>query len=460
MNIICFQDEVHLAHCHTHNPGKVIINLQECILCQRKLPSEYLSSGQAGRACILSLANEIEGNDERACRVLQLTSEEKELMKYHSKSCYRRFQRDVEKKRTSSPPDEAKSACKPGTSTSEDNCHIQRRSKRIKLTSTTINVCIICGSAVKTIKQKKVHKLLYGDTVCFTYPHNKRLSQMVFATQNVSPQCLVESLRVSPVKQVARELGQELKSYNFGLQQSFCDPQELQLSSNILLKNQPVLWKEFCLFLFEEKNISQAKTDVVFQIIHYLMTGGKEPTPFHIMVAEAIHSMTRSKELITALNHHGICASYNTIRRIDVDIAEQIIATANDNRVPIPPVLEATSPLNGAMDNFDRNESTLAGTASSHDTILVLFQNVPLQLQKPLSEGQISTRPVSLSTRTSVKLRSTVSCQQLIRMETMKTRGEVGEDYSAIESPFRSTPKSTASAPDVLYEVECRLTRH
>lgn len=575
MNIICFQDEVHLAHCHTHNPGKVIINLQECILCQRKLPSEYLSSGQAGRACILSLANEIEGNDERACRVLQLTSEEKELMKYHSKSCYRRFQRYVEKKRTSSPPDEAKSACKPGTSTSEDNCHVQRRSKRIKLTPTTINVCIICGSAVKTIKQKKVHKLLrvsekpmaqkllnaakllkdrvyiqtlsmcgtedvlaaefeyhtccckeyfntynakieeilrdveeehcvsagdeslktqflslgldfnskayslssirdklndivtvpvsnrtvkhliitlYGDTVCFTYPHNKRLSQMVFATQNASPQCLVESLRVSPVKQVARKLGQELKSYNFGLQQSFCDPKDLQLSSNILLKNQPVLWKEFCLFLFEEKDISQAKTGVVFQILHYLMTGGKEPTPFHIMVAEAIHSMTRSKELITTLNHHGICASYNTIRRIDVDIAEQIITTANDNRVPIPPVLEAISPLNGAMDNFDRNESTLAGTASSHDTILVLFQNVPLQLQKPLSEGQISTRPVSLSTRTSVKLRSTVSCQQLIRMERMKTRGEVGEDYSAIESPFRSTPKSTASAPDVLYD--------
>ena len=128
MNIICFQDEVHSAHCHMHNPGKVIINLQECILCQRKLLSEYLSSGQAGRACIFSLANEIEGNDAQACRVLQLTSEEKELMKYHSKSCYRRFQRDVEKKRTSSPPDEEKSACKPGTSMSEDNCHVHRRS--------------------------------------------------------------------------------------------------------------------------------------------------------------------------------------------------------------------------------------------------------------------------------------------------------------------------------------------
>ena len=278
-----------------------------------------------------------------------------------------------------------------------------------------LNEIVTVPVANRTVKHLIIK--LYGDTVCFMYSQIKRLSQMVFSTRNASPQCLVESLRVSPVKQVARELAQELKSYHFGLLESFCEPQDLKLSSNILLENQPPIWKEFYSCLFKENDISQARTDVVFQILHYLMTGGKEPTPFHIMVAEAIHSMTRSKELITALNHHGICASYNTIRRIDVDIAEQIITTTNDSRVPIPPVLEATSPLNGAMDNFDRNENTLAGTASTHDTILVLFQNVPLQLQKPLSEGQISTRPPYLSSRTSVKLRSTVSCQQLIKME-------------------------------------------
>ena len=80
------------------------------------------------------------------------------------------------------------------------------------------------------------------------------------------------------------------------------------------------------------------------------------------MIAEGIYGLTRSKELVTALNRHGICASYDTVRRIDVDLAERIISIAGDNRVPLPPVLEATSPLNGAMDNFDRNESTLAGT--------------------------------------------------------------------------------------------------
>ena len=92
------------------------------------------------------------------------------------------------------------------------------------------------------------------------------------------------------------------------------------------------------------------------------------------MVAQGVHSLTRSKELVTTLSHHRVCVSYNTVKRIDVDLAEQIIATAGDNRVPLPTVLEETSPLNRALDNFDRNESTLARTGSTHDTISKMFQ--------------------------------------------------------------------------------------
>ena len=109
-------------------------------------------------------------------------------------------------------------------------------------------------------------------------------------------------------------------------------------------------------------------------------------------------------ELITALCQHGVCVSYNTDRRIDVDLAEQVVATAGANRVPHPRVFEATSPLNGELDNFDRNESTLARIGSSHNTILVLFQNVPLKLMKPPRENEISTRFLATGSRTTVKL--------------------------------------------------------
>lgn len=273
---------------------------------------------------------------------------------------------------------------------------------------------------------------LYGGAVCFTYPSNKRISQMVLAT-NSSPGALVESLRVSPLQQVATELEHELKQYSFGLKKSLCEPRDLQLSMDAFTMNQPPKWAEFCSYVFKGKKTSQLKKDVVFQIMHYILSDGKEPTPFHVAVAQAVHSLTRSKELVTALNHHGICVSYNTVKRIDVDLAEQVIATAGNNRVPLPPIFEGRSPLNGALDNFDRNESTLAGKGSTHDTILVLFQNVPSNLEKPSQGSEISTRPLISKSRTTVKLRSTVGCQQLIRMGPVKERGEISPSYTVSE---------------------------
>ena len=76
----------------------------------------------------------------------------------------------------------------------------------------------------RSVKQLIIE--LYGDTVCFTYPCNKRKSQMVLRT-NSSPKPLVESLRVSPAQKVATELAQELKEYSFGLKISLCEPQDL-----------------------------------------------------------------------------------------------------------------------------------------------------------------------------------------------------------------------------------------
>jgi len=165
------------------------------------------------------------------------------------------------------------------------------------------------------------------------------MSQMVLSTKS-SPEALVESLRMSPVQQAANELAQELKEYNFGLQKSLCEPQDLELSMESFNDNPPPKWTEFCLSMFKEKTTPQLKMNTVFQILHYILTNGKEPTPFHVMVAQAVHSLTRSRELVTALNHHGICISYNTVRRIDVDLAELIISAAGDNRVPFVPFLK------------------------------------------------------------------------------------------------------------------------
>ena len=42
------------------------------------------------------------------------------------------------------------------------------------------------------------------------------------------------------------------------------------------------------------------------------------------------------------------------------------------------------------------------------------FQNVPINLEKPPQEHEISVRPLATQSRTTVKLRSQVKCQQII----------------------------------------------
>ena len=91
---ISLQDEVQLtAPC----AAPKAINLDECILCQKKKRSEYLSSGETGRSCIVSLAKQTESCDIWAARVCQLTVLEHGIIKYHASSCYRNFQRDMAK---------------------------------------------------------------------------------------------------------------------------------------------------------------------------------------------------------------------------------------------------------------------------------------------------------------------------------------------------------------------------
>ncbi|KAI4823606.1 hypothetical protein KUCAC02_012184 [Chaenocephalus aceratus] len=224
------------------------IDLEECILCQKKNRSEYLSSGEIGRGYIVSLAKQTESNDTRAARVLRLTVQEQGIMKYHTSSCYRSFQRDMAKTDSITQPLEQSEPSQQGPV----NDTSERHSKRFK-SSVTTDVCIFCGSDCKTFKQKKIHTLfricerpmtqkllhvamlfkvhaytetaamcklddvfasahsltsirdrlnegsagivsnrtvkqliieMYGDAVCFTYPSNKRISQMVLCTNS------------------------------------------------------------------------------------------------------------------------------------------------------------------------------------------------------------------------------------------------------------------------------------
>ena len=144
-----FQDEVCLtAPCAAL---KLQINLEKCILCQKKkTSSEYLSSGEIGRRNIVSLAK-IAENDPRASRVLQLTAQEQGIIKYHTSSCYRNFMRDMAKPNSIAEVPEQSEPSQPEP-TSEP------RTTRFKA-SVTGNVCIFCGADRKTVKRTTIHML-------------------------------------------------------------------------------------------------------------------------------------------------------------------------------------------------------------------------------------------------------------------------------------------------------------
>ena len=119
------------------------------------------------------------------------------------------------------------------------------------------------------------------------------------------------------------------------------------------------------------------KTDI-FQIIYNLIHNGKRKTPMHVALSEAIHDTCRSKKLIRIMNHLGLCISYEEVERIDTALAQHTIDMTGSHRVPIPSSIVPHELVHGAMDNFDYKENTVSGIGRSHNTIIMLFQNIAM----------------------------------------------------------------------------------
>ena len=234
------------------------------------------------------------------------------------------------------------------------------------------------------LNNKQVKRLLiehYGNDICFTYPKDQKQSQIFFSS-HICPADVVEHVRTKEnINQnylCGNQLRKECQSFEFLLDQSYCDANDAMLSSEQYAINPPVAWESFFDGLFPKRKKSitlQKKCEVIFQIIYYVINNGHKKTPLHVSIAESVHDKSRSKKLIQVLNNLGICISYEELERIDCSLANRIIKTAGNNRVPVPPKISPSVMIHGAMDNFDHIENTPSGKDSSHDTILMLFQN-------------------------------------------------------------------------------------
>ena len=232
-----------------------------------------------------------------------------------------------------------------------------------------------------TTSNKEIKSVIievYGDNVCFAYPREKSLSQVVYAS-NVDYGMVVDKVRsCDAIKNCAAILREEAKNYDFKLGEKFCDANDLTRAEIEYEQCRPKQWEKFLQALapsFIKSATTQRRCDALFQVAYFMIHNGMKKTPRHIANAQAIHNLSRSKTLITMFNRQGLCCSYDDVLRQDQMLANRTIIRAEGHRVPIPPSIKPEILVRGAMDNFDREEDTKSGMHGTHDTVLVLFQD-------------------------------------------------------------------------------------
>ena len=86
------------------------------------------------------------------------------------------------------------------------------------------------------------------------------------------------------------------------------------------------------------------------------------------------------------MNLLGISISYDELERIDFTLTNCLLKGLGEHCVPISNSINK-SLLHRVMDNFDYIGNTKSRTGSSHDTILMVFQN-----QKETNDTVVFTR--------------------------------------------------------------------
>ena len=77
----------------------------------------------------------------------------------------------------------------------------------------------------------------------------------------------------------------------------------------------------------------------------------------YIGVAQTIHEVYRSKQLIDIFNRLGICMSYDEVERQNYSLCMRTVDQAGTNHVPVPQSITPNVLVQGAMDSFDHGEN-------------------------------------------------------------------------------------------------------
>ena len=99
----------------------------------------------------------------------------------------------------------------------------------------------------------------------------------------------------------------------------------------------------------------------------------REP-PLPLYIGFNIHSLTRSKTLITRLYQLGLCVSHDRILEIEDWLATSVSERFEEDNCVSPPNLRKGLFSVAALDNIDHNPSSTTASSSFHGTSISIFQ--------------------------------------------------------------------------------------
>ncbi|GFQ96640.1 uncharacterized protein TNCT_690591 [Trichonephila clavata] len=158
----------------------------------------------------------------------------------------------------------------------------------------------------------------FGENVLFSYASDRSNSSLVFMS-NIPLDEVIEHIRTvnstNYTVQVAKQLRKEILNTKVIPDGYLCD--EILIEQFLQKGQLPINWQMFMQALFSSKNNKLSKNYnrralSVFYDMHFTIT--EKQTPKHIALAQSIHHLTRSKQLIVILNKCGHCISYKTLK--------------------------------------------------------------------------------------------------------------------------------------------------
>ena len=156
----------------------------------------------------------------------------------------------------------------------------------------------------------------------------------------------------------------------------------------------------------------QRRVESTSQDTLFIVQRGKAKTKKHVTLGMAIKSITGSKKLVQVFNRFGHCLNYSSLEELETATAEATL----ERKQACPEDTIQGYPIGLAFDNFDEFTQTLSGSGTLHDTMGILYQNMPSSPSEriPIHSSGNQAIPDEITRETKKKRSLTVADEPLV----------------------------------------------